>query len=468
MMDKKSRNMVLTVLFLGVLVGALDIAIVGPALPAIGKAFGIDERGLAWVFNIYVLFSLSGSPIMAKLSDRFGRRPIYMLDIALFGVGSLVVALSPTFEVMLLGRAMQGLSAGGIFPIASAVIGDTFPEEKQGSALGLIGAVFGLAFIVGPILSGILLLWSWHWLFLINIPIVLLVIRLGWNILPATRRTQKPPPFDFAGMVALIVALGGLTLFISQLDAGNLVNSLVSLQVWPFLLLTVLAIPLFLWLERRAADPIIHPRLLATRQLILANTLTAGAGLGEATLVFLPALAVAAFKVSESVASLLLFPVVLAMAFSSPLVGRLLDRWGSKRVVIFGTATFTVGVFLLGLLGNQMWAYITSGVIIGLGLGGLLGAPLRYIMLKEAPLEFRAAAQGMITASAGVGQLIGGAMVGAVAASQGGGANGYTLAYLCVGFVSLVLVFLALGLKSRYEEKKGLNTLAERDPALAR
>jgi len=468
MMDKKSRNMVLTVLFLGVLVGALDIAIVGPALPAIGKAFGIDERGLAWVFNIYVLFSLSGSSIMAKLSDRFGRRPIYMLDIALFGVGSLVVALSPTFEVMLLGRAMQGLSAGGIFPIASAVIGDTFPEEKQGSALGLIGAVFGLAFIVGPILSGILLLWSWHWLFLINIPIVLLVIRLGWNILPATRRTQKPPPFDFAGMVALIVALGGLTLFISQLDAGNLVNSLVSLQVWPFLLLTVLAIPLFLWLERRAADPIIHPRLLATRQLILANTLTAGAGLGEATLVFLPALAVAAFKVSESVASLLLFPVVLAMAFSSPLVGRLLDRWGSKRVVIFGTATFTVGVFLLGLLGNQMWAYITSGVIIGLGLGGLLGAPLRYIMLKEAPLEFRAAAQGMITASAGVGQLIGGAMVGAVAASQGGGANGYTLAYLCVGFVSLVLVFLALGLKSRYEEKKGLNTLAERDPALAR
>ena len=146
-MHERQRNTVLAVLFLGVLMGALDIAIVGPALPVIGAEFGLDSRGLSWVFTLYVLGNLIGTPLMAKLSDRFGRRNVYMLDVGLFAAGSLVVALSHgtgAFWLLLAGRAIQGLGAGGIFPVASAVIGDTFPPEKRGSALGLIGAVFGL------------------------------------------------------------------------------------------------------------------------------------------------------------------------------------------------------------------------------------------------------------------------------------------------------------------------------------
>ncbi|MCB0025449.1 MAG: MFS transporter, partial [Caldilinea sp.] len=155
------RNKVLWILFFGVLMAALDIAIVGPALPAIQQSFGVDERALPWVFNIYVLMNLIGTPLMAKLSDRYGRRLIYVIDIALFAAGSLTVMLAPAFSFVLIGRAIQGLGAGGIFPVASAVIGDTFPPEKRGSALGLIGAVFGLAFIVGPVIGGLLLMLSW-------------------------------------------------------------------------------------------------------------------------------------------------------------------------------------------------------------------------------------------------------------------------------------------------------------------
>ena len=124
----------LAVLFAGVLMSALDIAIVGPALPAIQDAFGVDSRGLSWVFNTYILFGLLSAPLMAKLSDRYGRRSIYLLDIALFALGSLVVAYSPNFQVLLLGRAVQALGAGGILPVASAVIGDTFPPERRGPA----------------------------------------------------------------------------------------------------------------------------------------------------------------------------------------------------------------------------------------------------------------------------------------------------------------------------------------------
>lgn len=152
-----SLKLVLTVLFLGVLMGALDIAIVGPALPALRGWFEVDDRAGAWIFTIYVFMNLLGAPLMSKLSDRYGRRPAYMLAVGLFALGSAVAAAAPSFLVLLIGRALQGIGAGGIFPVASAVVGDSFPPERKGFALGMIGAVFGLAFIIGPILGALLL-----------------------------------------------------------------------------------------------------------------------------------------------------------------------------------------------------------------------------------------------------------------------------------------------------------------------
>lgn len=231
-METNSRRQVLIILFLGVLMGALDIAIVGPALPAIGQDFGIDERGQSWLFTSYVLLNLTGAPLMAKLSDRYGRRNVYLLDIALFGAGSLLVALAPSYWLLLVGRAAQGLGAGGVFPVASAVIGDTFPEDKRGSALGLIGAVFGISFIIGPILGGILLLFSWKWLFLINVPFALFTIWMAARKLPTSRPATRQP-FDAMGMLVLTVMLSGMTVGISQLETGDLVSSLLSWQVGP-------------------------------------------------------------------------------------------------------------------------------------------------------------------------------------------------------------------------------------------
>ncbi len=264
------RNRILLVLFFGVLMAALDIAIIGPALPTIQSAFGVSERSLTWVFSVYVLMNLVGTPLMAKLSDTYGRRNIYMLDIALFGIGSAVAMLSPSFGVLLVGRAIQGFGAGGIFPVASAVIGDTFPPEKRGGALGLIGAVFGLAFIIGPIIGGLLLLISWHWIFAINLPIAVILFVAAWRILPSTQLASQMP-FDWPGMLVLAFLLGSLTFGLNQIDTANFVGSLLSWAVWPFLLLAVILVPVFWRLEQRAADPIIRTHLLATRQLRLAE-----------------------------------------------------------------------------------------------------------------------------------------------------------------------------------------------------
>ena len=450
-MDNKQRNRLLLVLFTGVLMAALDIAIVGPALPTIRDYFGIDDRAVTWLFTIYVLFHLIGTPLMAKLSDMLGRRYVYLADLLLFAFGSLLVALAPTFTVVLVGRAIQGFGSGGIFPVASAVIGDTFPPEKRGSALGLIGAVFGLAFIIGPIIGGVLLLAGWRWLFAINLPVLLVVMITAPPLLPNTRPDTRPP-FDWAGMVILGAMLGSLTYGLNQVDTSNFWVSLAAQHVWPFLSLTILLLPVFVIIEQKAVDPIIHLRLFKSRQLLLASVLSMGAGLGESGVVFIPALAVASFAVSKSTASFLLMPLVLALAVAAPLVGRLLDKIGSRLVVISGAALLAVGMLSLSFCSQNWGVFITANILLGLGLSALLGAPVRYIMLNEARAEDRAVAQALITIFTGVGQLVSGASVGAIAASAGGGAAGYSAAYGVIGAVAVVMVFLSLGLKSRVTE----------------
>ena len=452
MTDNKRRNQILLVLFIGVLMGALDIAIVAPALPALQAAFGVGDRLLTWTFTIYVLFNLIGTPLMSKLSDILGRRSVYVLDVTLFGMGSLIVSLSPNFGMLLAGRSLQGLGAGGIFPVASAVIGDTFPPEKRGGALGLIGAVFGLAFIIGPILGGVLLkVLGWQSLFLVNLPIAVVVIAMGLRVLPSTRPDQRKA-FDWPGMLVLGVLLASLAFGINQIDTSNFLASVASLNVWPFLLLTGVLLFVFARIERAAQDPVLRMTLFGSRQVVLTAALAAGAGLGESGMVFMPQLAVTGLGMGKAQSSYMLMPVVLAMAFGSPMVGRLLDKFGSKIIVSVGTALLTAGMILLGGFATSTVMFILAGAVIGTGLSALLGAPMRYIMLNEAPASDRAAAQGALTLFTSVGQLISSAVVGAVAASQGGGAAGYSAAFLAIGGVSLVLTLLAFGLKGRARE----------------
>lgn len=456
-MEAKSSNRILTLLFLGVLMGALDIAIIGPALPAIQSTFQVSERALSWIFSIYVLFQLVSTPLMAKLSDLFGRRIIYVIDIALFGVGSLVVALSGSFALVLIGRAIQGFGAGGIFPVASAVIGDTFPPEKRGSALGLIGAVFGLAFLVGPILGGVMLsLASWHWLFLINLPLAVVIIALSLRMLPASRPASTTR-FDWAGTFLIAGLLASLAYGLNQIDTSQFLPSLISLQVWPFLAAAALLTVVLTQVEARAENPILPGSLFTRRQRKLAYVLSAGAGFSEASLVYLPLLAVVALAsngVTQRNASWLLLPVVFAMAFGSPLAGRFLDRFGSRVVILTGTLVMTGGLILLSLMASSMTAFILSGILIGLGLSALLGAPVRYIMLNESTPAERSTAQGIIAIFSSVGQLLGSALVGAAATSQStqSALAGYTTAFLVVAAGSLIMVLLSFLLKGREAE----------------
>jgi len=267
-------------------------------------------------------------------------------------------------------------------------------------------------------------------------------------------------------MVALAVLLASLAFGLSRIDTQDFFASLLSWQVWPFLLLTVVLVPVFWMLEHRAVDPIIRPQLLAPRQMKLASAISFGAGLGEVSVVYMPALAVAAFAVTSSTASFMLMPLVLALFVGSPVAGRLLDRFGSRAVIIGGTALLATGTIMMGLWGSSQVGYYGGSILVGFGLASLLGAPIRYIMLNEAAARERAAAQSVATVFTSVGQLVGAAAVGAIVDSVGGAA-GYNAAFLTIGGIAIVLTLLAFALKSRGQELATVAANAEADAVTA-
>lgn len=451
MEDRKRPSGVLMVLFFGVLMAALDIAIVAPALPALKDEFGIDERSISWVINAFVVFNLVGLTFMTRMSDQLGRRVVYIADLLLFAAGSAIVAMSDSFSVMIVGRCIQGLAASGIFPVASAVVGDVYPPERRGRALGLLGAVFGLAFLIGPILGGILLQYGWQLLFVINIPIAIIVAVVAYRVLPE-EEPQVREKFDIAGMVLLGSLLASLAFGLNRIDTQNFWRSVLSIDVLPFLIAGIAFLAVFIAAERRAANPLIRLGLFANRQVRLAALFAMGAGLTEAAFLFMSGFAIAALDVTKSEASFMLLPLVLGVMLGSPLAGRLLDRLGSRVIVFAGAVLATAGMATLGMTATTTGTYYTGSVLIGLGLSCILGSSIAYILLNEAELKERTVAQGISTIFISLGQLVGSALIGAVVASNYSTADGYQSAFSILAVVGLLLVGFSMLLKNRQQE----------------
>lgn len=452
-MANKGQTRILLLLLVGVFMGSLDIGIVGPALPAIGSDFGVNERLLSWVFTIYILFFMIGTPLMAKLSDIYGRKLVYLINIILFLVGSIITITSLSFEMVLLGRAIQGVGAGGIFPVANAFIGDIFPPEKRGGALGILSSVWGLSGVLGPVLGGLLLDYGWKWLFIINIPISLLVLLGSIYILPKTKRNPEIR-FDWPGIIVLGLLVSFLAYGINQIDANNFISSVFSLSVWPFMVLSLILIPVLLKLELKTSHPLIQVDLFRSREVKLVSSIMVGTGLIQASTVFIPSFAIVALAFDSSAASWMLIPVVLTMAIGAPIIGKLLDKFGSRKIMFTGSFIMIIGLFLLSLFSTTFYMFIFAAVLIGVGMSTAIGSPPRYIMLVESPPKERASGQALINIITSAGQLLGGALIGAVIGSYAGTIVGYEYAFVLMGIVAMVMTILAVGLKNKEEQLK--------------
>jgi len=444
--EAAARKRILTVLFVGVFMAALDAAVIAPAIPALRSAFGVDNRQIGLVTIVFSLCSLTSTALMAALSDRFGRRTIYLMDIAGFAIGSLIIAQSNSFGMLLVGRAVQGLSAGGITPTASAVVGDTFPAEQRGRILGLIGATFGMAFLFGPILASVLLVVAtWQWIFLVNLPFAAIVFVMGYRALPRVPRPASLPPFDYVGIATLALMLAGLTLGINRA-----VDTLIGVTMWPALLVAAaVAVPMLVVVERRAAQPIVPLSLFGTTQLRTTWVLCTGAGFGMGSVIFISSVAVAAFGTEPSQAGLLLLPLVLCSAAASALFGRWQNTLGPRRVMLSGFGTLAIGSLLIGLAAQTFWLFIVATLFIGAGVGIVVGGTLRTVVLDEVDAKQRTAAQALVNIGIAIGNLMVVAVLSALADRAGGGLVGLKSAYLAATIVMLVMMVISLRLQPR-------------------
>ena len=441
--------------------GALDISIVGPAIPAIEQTIKVDHRSLSWIFSIYVLFNLVGVTLLAKLSDLYGRRNIYIFSVAVFALGSIIVAMSNDVTLLLVGRAVQGFGASGIFPVASAVIGDIFPPEKRGRTLGMIGAVFGIAFIIGPVIAGVLLLWfKWNALFLINLPIAAVVIFYSWRLLPSKKSDVKPH-FDWTGMVFIAILLSSFAYGINNIEASEGIRGILSIDVLPFLLITLITLPIFIFLEKRSPSPVVKIELFDVKQIRIVGLVAFGTGIIQSVTIFVPEMAVNVFGVSTSQASFMLIPFVLAIAVGSPVAGRLIDKIGSRAIVMTGLMLAAAGLLIFYYDSASRVNFYTAGIFMGLGSAMLQGSALRYIMLNEVQSSERALGQGIITLFSSTGQMTGATLIGIIVASMSSRLEGYSKSFLVIAIIALSVMLISYRLKSRSQELAGASAPTE-------
>ena len=447
--------MILVLFLIGVFMGSLDTGIIGPVLPSIEQSFNLTSRESSWIFTLFVISFMIGSPVMAKFSDFYGRKKIFIMDVVLFGIGSCLIAFSFNIESIFLGRIVQGFGCGGIFPVAGAFIGDAFPLNERGKALGIIGSVFGISAIGGPLVGAVLIPFGWNWCFTINIPISIFIVAFALYILPDAEN-QRKLKIDYLGIAVLSLLAILLSYGLNQIDSSSFISSLTSLNVAPFLIAFVVLIPVFLKVEKKAEESIVPIHMLKNKEITVACIETLCYGIIYSSVIFIPSLVILSMGLSDQLASLMLIPILGANAVAAPILGRFLDSTGSRKLMMIGTLMMTVGLIAIAIYPNNLIFFVIAGCLIGVGMVTIIGAPLRYIVLSEAKPQERGAGQAIVNMLSSAGQLIGGALIGGVIGSFSG-ILGYEVSLILaaiVGFIAFLFTFKLKGRDEQFETMK--------------
>lgn len=439
-LDRSALPLLLT-LGLGVFAGALDLGVLSPALPALGRAFGVTTGDLAWVFTLYLLVNVASIAIASTLADRYGRRIVYVSCVSLFLAGSVLAVVAHSYPIFLLARAIQALGAGGIFPVATAAIGDAVPKERRGAALGLVAATWGLAAIVGPVFGGLVTHFvSWRWIFASNFPLALVVLYLA-NIYVPRHAPRVKGPLDIGGLVLLCA---GLLLLMDGLTVARAITAAIG----GVLLLA------FAWWQTKARNPIVPAKLFTSAQLAKTYVLEIAIGMLEGSLFFIPTVLVGAQNMPYALAGLVAALGAVTFVIVIPLSGRALDRYGSRNVLIAGTFFTEIGLAIFALGFQSLPISLLAMIVAGCGFGALLGAPTRYIVTNETGEGTRATAVGLLSQALIVGQILGGSLAGGVIGLGRSDIAGYRDAYFCFCGVALAALVISATLKSRGAERR--------------
>jgi EmrB/QacA subfamily drug resistance transporter len=411
------RMRVLYAVMVGVFLAALDQTVVGTALPRIITDLGGNNL-YTWAFTAYLLTSTISGPLYGKLSDLFGRRPIFLFGIGVFMIGSLLAGLSQEMWQLVAARGVQGLGAGALFPIALAVIGDLFAPSERGRYQGLFGAVFGLSVLVGPAIGGIITdTIGWPFVFFLNLPIGALVFAMVWRNLPSYHLGGARTRIDYLGAAlftgALVPILVGLTNKTGAEWTDPAVGGLIALGV--------VILGLFVWAESRAVEPIVPLDQFRLRSFTVSVAAVFLAAFGFfATVVFLPRWFQFVAGASATESGYQILPLLGGLIISAVASGQIVSRTGRYRLLIFSAlVTMAIGLFLLSHLRADtpipvLWAWM---FVTGLGVGPTF-AVFTLIVQNSVPVERLGTATSNLTFFQQVGGTVGLAITGTIFASS--------------------------------------------------
>ncbi len=415
---KRGILLVFAGLMVTMLLASLDQTIFSTALPTIvGELHGVNE--MLWVTTAYILASTIMLPVYGKLGDLIGRKGLFIAAISLFIIGSIVGGMSDTMTQLIVGRAIQGLGGGGLMILSQAIIADVVPARERGRYMGIMGGVFALSSVAGPLLGG----WftegpGWRWGLWMNIPLGILAIVSAVAFLKLPKGTTSKPRIDFTGMVLLALASTGLVLLSTW---GGTTYAWDSIQIIALIVGTVVAAVAFVMVERRAAEPIMPLHLFKDRNFNL--TTISGLIIGVAmfgALAYLPTYLQMVTGVNATQAGLLMIPMMAALLLTSIIAGQLVSRTGRyKWLPIVGTAITAVALFLLSTMTPSLpvWVLCAYLAIMGLGLGMCMQI-LILIVQNSFPLREVGTATASNNYFRQIGASLGSAVVGTLFASR--------------------------------------------------
>jgi drug resistance MFS transporter, drug:H+ antiporter-2 family len=375
----------------------LDQTIVAVATPDLQTELGASLNQVVWVTSIYLLFFAVPLLVTGRLGDRYGQRNIYLIGMVIFTISSLACGLSPTVEILIIARAIQGIGASLITPQTMSVINRIFPRHRRGAAMGMWGVVAGLASLAGPILGGIIVsAIGWEWIFFINVPFGIVSIIMVWLMVPDLPRLARR--LDFLSVIVSIITMSSIVFTIQQgPDLGW------PIWIWPILVVGLALAVVFVRLQatatKRNTEALVPLDLFTIKNFTLGtiSITTMGFAIGG---VFIPAMLFLqnGHHLSAQQAGLYMVPIALFSGSLSPFVGRMSDRINPRVLSMIGFSFMLASIFGFVLVmrdGVPLWCILIPVALLGIG-NGFVWSPNSSTSLRDVPLHHMGAASGVV------------------------------------------------------------------------